>query len=231
MSRTKPICVYCGERQGITRDHIPPKGLFSKPRPNLVTVPCCVECQSGQSLDDEYFLHMISIRSDIAENSSARAARDSTHRSFAKPAKMRLTRALFRAIKSAAAYSPSGIYLGQRMAYDVDLERLCRVIERTTRGLYFHEFGHRMSDQDDCRTYGIDGFASAGPDIAAEVQKLWGYAISGKRRDFGEKVFTYWVQKIDGPEDSALTLWAFLIYGLVPFLAVTGRKFSPRPAG
>jgi len=39
------ICVYCGKKLPLTKDHIPPKNLYSKPRPsNLITVPCCEKC-------------------------------------------------------------------------------------------------------------------------------------------------------------------------------------------
>jgi hypothetical protein len=46
----------CGSQQKLTREHVPPKGLFLKPLPsNLVTVPCCFQCNNSYSKDDEYF--------------------------------------------------------------------------------------------------------------------------------------------------------------------------------
>jgi len=219
---SKRTCVYCGEGIGTTRDHIPPKGLFAKPRPRLVTVPCCTQCQAGQSLDDEYFLRMVSMRTGTADNASARAARDSALRSLTKLAKTRFAESLLRAVRESAVYSPAGIYLGQGLIYDVDLHRLCRVIERTTRGLYFHEFGEALPSNHRCKVYCIDGFDFAGPEVATEVQRFWRHAVSGERRDFGEAVFTYWVQRIAGPEDA--TLWGFLVYGSVAFLAFTVPK-------
>ena len=48
-------CFLCGATENLTRDHIPPKGLFPKPRPsNLYTVPCCGPCNNGASNEDEY---------------------------------------------------------------------------------------------------------------------------------------------------------------------------------
>src|SRR5271168_5407862 len=50
------VCIYCGDARELTRDHVPPRCLFSKPRPNdLVTVPCCVACNRALSRHDEYF--------------------------------------------------------------------------------------------------------------------------------------------------------------------------------
>lgn len=49
-------CVYCGAKDDLTRDHVPPRNLFIKPYPpNLVTVPACKNCNESYSLDDEYF--------------------------------------------------------------------------------------------------------------------------------------------------------------------------------
>jgi hypothetical protein len=135
---------------------------------------------------------------------------------------VRFSLALGRSITEIAAYSPAGIYLGQRLSYNVNLVRLCKVIERTTFGLYSHEYGHRLPDNHRCKVYAADGFEGAAPDIVATFRKLWEHALSGRRRSFGENVFTYWTLPIEGPE--AATSWAFLIYGFVPFYAFTGPK-------
>jgi hypothetical protein len=47
-------CYLCGSARPTTVDHVPPKGFFPTPRPsNLITVPCCQECNSSYSKDDE----------------------------------------------------------------------------------------------------------------------------------------------------------------------------------
>src|SRR5260221_14492806 len=44
----------CGATQDLTRDHVPPANLFPPPRPgDLITVPCCKNCNQSYSLDDE----------------------------------------------------------------------------------------------------------------------------------------------------------------------------------
>jgi hypothetical protein len=49
-------CIFCGAQTNITREHIPPKILFSKPRPsNLITVPSCATCNASFQKDEEYF--------------------------------------------------------------------------------------------------------------------------------------------------------------------------------
>jgi hypothetical protein len=48
------LCVCtAGRLRARHEDHVPSKTLFPKPRPRLVTVPCCEPCRCGQSEDDE----------------------------------------------------------------------------------------------------------------------------------------------------------------------------------
>jgi len=49
------ICYNCGKAAD-SRDHLPPKAFFPKPAPlELITVPCCTECNHGFSHLDEKF--------------------------------------------------------------------------------------------------------------------------------------------------------------------------------
>ncbi len=225
---SKPICVYCGSNPGGTRDHVPPKALFGKPRPQLITVPCCHQCRETQSLDDEYFVRIILMRRELPEGSSAIAARDAVIRSFTKPNKQAFTRSLIRTLNEVPTYTPSGIYVGHRTTYTVDLRRLDNVIQRTTRALHFQEFGMRLPDDHICITFALDGFSVANPGAISKVQKLWAHASSGVKRDFGSGTFTYWFQKLE--ETKGATHWAFLVYGCTPFVSLTcPATDDPRP--
>ncbi len=53
------LCYLCG-KPATTKDHVPPKTLFAPPRPhNLITLPCCAECNGAYALDEEYFRNNI----------------------------------------------------------------------------------------------------------------------------------------------------------------------------
>jgi len=53
-------CIYCNDKEGNTRDHVPPKAILRRPfPPNLWTVPCCEECNASFTLDEEYFRNMV----------------------------------------------------------------------------------------------------------------------------------------------------------------------------
>lgn len=164
------------------------------------------------------------MREGTVETPSVRTARDAALRSLTKPAKVGFARALLRSVSEVETYSPAGIYLGQGLSYNVDLNRVTNVICRTTCGLYFHEYGQRLPDSHRCKVYALQGIQTARQDIISTMRRFWAHAISGRRRDFGDSVFTYWTRSIDGPEGA--TSWAFVVYGFVPFYAYTGPKLE-----
>ena len=60
-------CYLCG---GIadTRDHVPPRGIFSEPRPSdLITVPCCGKCNNQFSTEDEWFRTLIGMHANLGD--------------------------------------------------------------------------------------------------------------------------------------------------------------------
>jgi hypothetical protein len=218
-TRPKLTCIYCGVREGTTDDHIPPRGLFASPRPNLVTVPCCEECQGVQQKDDEYFIRTIVFKRGIADNRSSGIAQSAALRALYRPRKAAFTRAFIDTVRLATLHSPEGLYLGKAMTYNADLNRLSNVVRRTTLGLHFRKFGKRVPDDHTCFVFAMGGFASADLKTTAAAQQIWDFAISGKRENYGDNVFSYWGQEIEGEEFR--TLWAFLFYGDVQFAAVT----------
>ena len=79
------VCIYCGSTENLTDEHIPPKNIFPKPRPNniqLVTVPACKECNRGYSKDDEYFRLTLCMSQNVGDNPEARKNRDIIFRSL-----------------------------------------------------------------------------------------------------------------------------------------------------
>ena len=47
---------YCCDNEAISKEHMPPKCIFSSPRPsNMITIPSCDKHNLEKSKDDEYF--------------------------------------------------------------------------------------------------------------------------------------------------------------------------------
>lgn len=216
-------CVYCIDGRGTTRDHVPPKSLFPKPRPaDLVTVPCCEACRSTQSVDDEYFRTMIAMRQDAARHPAAAEVLQRVHRALALPQQERFTAGLLGSTKTVAIRSLAGLYLGTGTSYAVDLKRLDRVIARSIRGLHYHLSGERLHPGQAVTVFCLEGFPDATLDVQAQLEKLADQALSGQRRSIAGDAFVYWHQSFGSWQ--AGSLWAFLVYRALPFVGFVGPR-------
>jgi hypothetical protein len=159
------------------------------------------------------------MRHDVGDHPAASQVLEAVHRSFTKPTKRGFNAALLRSISYKEFRTPTGIHLGRAAAYDVDLERLCAVIRRTTLGMFATTFGQRLPADYTCCVYAIDGFSSMDLATSSNLQVLVSAAVAGQVQVWGEKVFTSWFQRVDGRPYA--TLWAHLVCSRVAFLALT----------
>ena len=132
-------CVYCWSAPGSTKDHVPPKALFPKPRPShLITVPSCLKCNQLASKDEELFLATL-LFSDAGVTAIGRQLwNEKMSRAYSRP--QGIAKVIARMLSQAHVRTPAGIYLGRRMALDIDYDRLYRVVAKIVRGLYYYEF-------------------------------------------------------------------------------------------
>ena len=214
-------CVYCGRYLPLTNDHIPPQALWGKPRPSdLVVVPSCKRCNGGASKDDEYFKTMIVLKDRAGSHPEAVAIRDSVFRGLAKPKKKKFTQRILRSIREVGLRTPAGLYIGKEQVYDVDTIRLDRVIERVTRGLYWHHHGHvRLPDDFEVVVWSEDGLRDITPEDALQLRKtLIDPVINNPARLIGRNVLRYWYASGDREH---VTGWLFEFYSDVRFVAFT----------
>src|SRR5262245_41527341 len=127
MPKTKSLprmgqCIYCGEIRELTDDHIPPKNLFAKPRPNdLIEVPSCKVCNGGASKDDEYFRLMLTLRDDTFDHPEVQKVLPTVFRSLTKPNKVGFSQSLFQSIRILDVTASGGLFLGSRPTYSANL--------------------------------------------------------------------------------------------------------------
>ncbi len=144
-------CAYCGKERSLTRDHIPPRNIFPKPRPSdLITVPCCEECRQGWSKDDEYF------RSVIVNGASAFKGTEGLqlnplgadiqtrmeHKmldSYARPEAKGYLHEIVGEMIDLTVTTTEGIHLPHLSGFKPNEGRLNRVAGRIVRGLFFRE--------------------------------------------------------------------------------------------
>lgn len=136
----KVICAICGVNEATTKDHIPPKNLYSKPRDNdinLNTVPACEKCNNGSSSDDEVFKVLIGITTGEYQTSPDKVI-DSLAKTIGENG--RIAKQIFSSKRE--VYSQlDGVIQRQAVAVTFDRESYNQVIRRVVRGLYWMETG------------------------------------------------------------------------------------------
>ena len=151
MSRKKikhcGVCVFCGRRRLLTKDHVPPKCLFGEKgkRPSdLVTVPACKNCNMKASGDDEYLRLVLAGTVEASRHPVAGSLMPAITRSLGRPEAIGFAKMFVQNVSIVRTFTSSGLYVGKMPALSVDHMRLARIIEKIIRGLFFEEYGKRL---------------------------------------------------------------------------------------
>src|SRR5262249_15870148 len=130
--KTPKTCVFCG---GIatTDDHVPAKNLFIPPRPQLITVPACETCNASISPMEDQFRPFFSAKIGHETPEAIKLWEEGGRRTVRQNA--RLKRELLSGMNLLAP-SP----YGYGFTYKWPRENHDKVIEKITRGLYYHHF-------------------------------------------------------------------------------------------
>jgi hypothetical protein len=222
-------CTYCGAKRIVTDDHVPPKNIFLPPRPsNLVTVPACRPCHGATSADDEYFRTCLCLKRECGNHPDARGNWPAIFRGLARPEGFK--RAFLSSTFTVRQFTPSGLYAGNELGFNVDLGRLFRVVERTIRGLYFHETGNRISSKYGVQIHCEDSLRGTSKRDLDELHETIISPLANMPATvIGANVFWYRFGLTTQPPVSA---WALTFYGAVSFLGLVAAKtLDPAPNG
>lgn len=213
MSKKIGECAYCGDVKPLTKDHIPPRNIFPKPRSNdLITVPCCEECRVGWCKDDEYFRLAVTVNANVDEDPNAKKNHEVILRSLKRPEKKKFSAFVNESLGSVEVRSKAGIYLGEAPAIKIDKERIDRVSERIIRGLFYKEAGIPLPEEYHVKNVIMQqGYGSLIKDIPQSKFKPW--------VDVGDGQFSYTYAQTD--EDPYSMVWLTLYYGNLPALGFT----------
>ena len=133
------LCVYCGVNAATTRDHVPPKGIFTRPfQSDLVTVPACAPCNNAASPIDEEFRAMLSLRVGTPTPEARQLWKDKTLRGIRR--NKRLLRTIVERSQEVWVRISSGSIFEKKLATLWDAKVHDDMIIRITRGLFFHHF-------------------------------------------------------------------------------------------
>jgi hypothetical protein len=197
-------CAYCGEQRELTRDHIPPRCLFGKPRPaDLITVPSCVDCNQKASKHDEYF--RIAVTTGIDREKFPRENTDSVRaiNSLARPASLRFAKTLLQNYKP----NPSRL--------TIDCGRIKTVLFRIARGLFYHHKGVGMPGAIVFEIAIIDGSQKISMEGRERIKRL-----DENLTTIGRGVFRYAFEPFE-PPDPFGTAWLMRFYDHKTFFCLT----------
>lgn len=218
-------CVFCGAIGYVTDDHVPPKNIFAKPRPSdLITVPGCDDCNNGWSLDDEYFRTALCLSDHTADERNATVGRNAAMRSLQREeargfAKMFLSRTF-----PAEVYSAEGIYLGKRLAFTVDFERIHKVVAKIIRGLFYEESGRTLPQDYSVSADTNDTLEKMDVDFLRDLKNtIISPLLSTQERIIGDGAFRY-RYSIPDDGDGYVSVWALTFFGTMPFLCICGPE-------
>lgn len=196
MEEMNNLCAICGVRPATTKDHVPPKNLFPKPRPqDLVTVPACICCNNGSSVEDEDFRTYLSLQIGKQTDLMGKLWLQS-RKSLERRTQMRM--AFLESIKSlGSTYQPKA---AGRIAFEIPERVYVTVFERVVRGLYYHHFDEILGKEVAVSVAPLTGI----DDISFQSIENWPtYSIGGN-------AFVYKVSRAsDSPKSTA---WVLQLY-------------------
>lgn len=219
----KKICVYCGNDNDLTKDHIPPRCLFPDPKPaDLITVPACNLCNEKFSKDDTYFRDMLILRQDLDKNPHINKLIDTVIRSFKRSESDAYFRYVYSKIDKHDARTRSGIYVGEQPTIEIELNRINNVINRIVKGLHFYEKGIRLSPDYDVSTFSKEYIDNLNFDQSKTFLKHFiSPTFEIKPKPIGHGIFKYKCANSNNPN---CCIWILVFYDKVFFVSVTLPK-------
>ena len=202
-------CAYCEDGDGSeTDDHVPPKTIFPKPRPNdLITVPSCAECNTGDSKDDEYFRLTMASRGEANDNESAKKVIASAIRGLNRKQAAGFAKTVANSMSWEDVTTSGGIYLGPQVVVTADLARLLNVVDRIAHGIYFNEHGKKIPSTHELTVFPLDS------KTIHDNQPLRMLIAGVSKTTFtkiGDGVFSFARTYADG--DDSMSFWMFEFY-------------------
>jgi len=188
-------CVYCGTTGGLTDEHVPPKLIFSKPRPSdLITVRACRRCNQAGAKDAEYFRLCLCLNPLTKNQPDVVVLKPIVRRSLERAEGQGFNEYFRRAMK------PERGMISLR----VEMERIHAVIRRIVQCLYAHETGNRLPNTHESRVASLEVLSRLGPDKVREFHTEFVEPLANQEwRLVAKRQFAYSVihtVAVHGPE-------------------------------
>lgn len=180
-------------------------------------------------MDDENLRLALVMRDDVYEQEGVAQLWKASLRGLARPEARGFQQDLLSRLRTGPTYSRAGVYLGHRTTFNVDLDRLGRVVGRTIRGLYYHHHGRRLPSAYGVVAYSSDGFREVDDCLRQSVAQFARALQPQPVHRIGGKVFEYkWRAAEDDPH---ATVWFLRFYSRVFFFALTAPRAAESSSG
>jgi hypothetical protein len=142
-ARQPRLCYLCGRSEEelggakLTSDHVIADGFFPKPKPeNLLTLPCCEDCQKEYRMDEEYVRNSLTAISNVGANMDALYAWKAAHRALLRRPAVNTD---FR-----GRISPVEVHGAKQLGLYFSKPRTEKVIRKIGLGLHYFSTGLRV---------------------------------------------------------------------------------------
>lgn len=218
-----PSCVYCGSKEELTRDHVPPKGLFPKLRPvDLLSVTACSTCNSGFQKDDEYFATVVALRDDTPRSAQGARLVEKVRRSLNRPEATAFASSLRGNFLRAGDVVPDAGHHPEQRVLKADSDRLRRVAERTVRALLYHERRQTLPPEYEIKSEVFENLSASFLSVALQpLRSLQSTELAGG-------AFAYiWSEVADDPWT---TVWLLDFHASQLFMVFSAQSDFRAPA-
>ena len=218
MKKTKSRqCVYCGEIEATTKDHVIPKTLFTKPYPsNLITVPACLGCNNAKSLDDDFLRDWLTVDLIGSQSPTAREIFDTKVMGSVARNSSVVARTILSQRRTEPLFSKGGIYLGSYPTAPIDQERVSTMFHRVVRGLYYNARKQRLPGG-----YTVEVLRYLPHDFEAVLSEFYGKLHPNGPRTLGNVFSAIYIL---AKEDPFTTIWLMWFYDRVGFSVSVFKK-------
>jgi len=210
-------CAYCGTVSELTRDHVIPKSLFTKPRPNNpVIVPACKACNQEKSATDDYLRDFLVTDAYSSESMIAKQVQERMLSSVRQKSSV-FAKQLLQGAQPQSLYSPGGIYIGEILKFEFAGGL---IFPRIVRGLHYNLTQKRIPDNYEFRVFRPDPMSGGEilENVLRQPHQAFGVGDNGEFKG---------ILQIS-TEDEFSTIWHLWFYESV--LVVIFSEPPPAPA-
>jgi len=209
------ICIYC--RKPITnksKEHVIPKSLFNvENRVNLLTVPCCIDCNNSFSKDNEEFKIFLLSEEETAEQETAKDLVDEVKRALGRKEKLGFALQLGKSMETVFICSPLGIEVKE--SYDPNMEVLNQVVKRIVSCLYYNKFNVMIPLDYTIQVYEKTSVLRSGQKFINVINQFEVWLKDIPIVSIGNGTFKYKCAPVVDQQHA--TLWKMIFYNVTTF--------------